>query len=233
MAQAQTDLSPIERYGLVDDVWAAVLADRLSVDEFLTLAEAFSDETDLSVWQRIVGGLSSLDRLVEDDAREALSHRIGLLVRPALLRLGPTPVEGESDRDRELRGVLFEALGVLAKDPVMRDEARALVGLAHDTSSSDPSVLAASIAVVAATGGPEDFDVFLDRFHGEATPQEELRYLYALADFDDPALMDRLTAMSLTDEVRTQNAPYLLARAMGNRDQGRGRGPSSTTTGTH
>jgi puromycin-sensitive aminopeptidase len=31
--------------------------------------------------------------------------------------------------------------------------------------------------------------------------------------------MDRLLALTITDEVRTQNAPYLLARAMGNREQ--------------
>ena len=220
MAKAQTELSPIERYGLVDDAWAAVLADRMSTVEFLELAEAFAAETDLSVWQRIVGALGSLDRLVDGDARHALATRIGLLVRPALLRLGLTPAEGESDRDHELRGVLIEALGVLAVDPVMRTEARALVGLADAASSADPSVLAASIAVVAASGDASDFDVFLERFHAAATPQEELRYLYALAAFDDAALMDRLTAMTLTDEIRSQNAPYLLARAMGNRDQG-------------
>ena len=45
-----------------------------------------------------------------------------------------------------------------------------------------------------------------------ATPQEELRYLSALADFDDADLMSRVLAMSITDDVRTQNAPYLLRR---------------------
>ena len=66
-----------------------------------------------------------------------------------------------------------------------------------------------------------DFDAFLDRFQDAATPQEELRFLYALADFDDPSSIDRLLAMTLTDEVRTQNAPYLLRRAWRNRDHGR------------
>jgi puromycin-sensitive aminopeptidase len=220
VAKAQTDLSPIERYGLVDDAWAAVLSDRMTAVEFLELVEAFAGETDLSVWQRIIGGLTALDRLVEGGVRTALSHRIGLLVRPALLRLGLTPTDGESDRDRELRGVLIEALGVLAADPVMRTEARALVGLADAGPTSDPSVLAASIAIVAASGTAEDFDVFVDRFRTASTPQEELRYLYALVAFEDPAIIDRLTAMTLTDDIRTQNAPYVLARALGNRSQG-------------
>ena len=57
VAHAQSDLSPIERYGLVDDVWAGVLAGDKSAHDFLVLAEAFGAETDLSVWQRIIGGL--------------------------------------------------------------------------------------------------------------------------------------------------------------------------------
>ncbi len=65
ISRAQSELSPIERYGLVDDLWAAVLAaDATSID-FLDSAEALGDETDLSVWQRIIGGLGSLDRLVD------------------------------------------------------------------------------------------------------------------------------------------------------------------------
>ena len=220
VSKAQSDLSAIERYGLVDDAWSAVLADRMTAVEFLELVEAFSEEVDLSVWQRIIAGLAALDRLVDGEARTALGHRIGLLVRPALLRLGLTPGEGDSDRDRELRGVLIEALGVLAADPVIRTEARALVGLADGSSTTDPSVMAASIAIVAASGTAADFDVFVERFHSASTPQEELRYLYALVGFEDPALVDRLTAMTLTDEIRTQNAPYVLGRAMGNRTQG-------------
>ena len=74
VAKAQTDLSPIERYGLVDDAWAAVLADRMTAVDFLAMLDGFTDETDLSVWQRIVGALGSLDRLVEGEARTALQR---------------------------------------------------------------------------------------------------------------------------------------------------------------
>ena len=219
-ARAQIDLSPLERYGLVDDGWSAVLADRMTVVDALTMIEGFGDETDLSVWQRMVGVLSSIDRLVDDEARAALATRIRLLVRPALLRLGLTPADGESERDRELRGVLLEALGVLADDEVIRTEAKALVHRPDGADAADPSVLAASITIVAAIGGVEDFTVFQSRMKAAATPQEELRYLYALSGFEDPDLFGRLLAMTLTDEIRTQNAPYVLARAMGNRQQG-------------
>jgi len=225
VAKAQTDLSPIERYGLVDDAWAAVLADRMTAVDFLTMLDGFADETDLSVWQRIVGALGSLDRLVDAAARTALQHHTAALLRPAFERLGIEPATDDSDRDRELRGVLVGALGILGDDHAIQEGARNLLAFVERDAGGegapvDPSVLAASINVVASSGDAADFDAFHASFAAAATPQEELRYLYALADFRQSELIDRLLAMCVSDEVRTQNAPYLLARAMGNRDQG-------------
>jgi puromycin-sensitive aminopeptidase len=218
IAHAETDLSPIERYGLVDDAWASVLSDRMRAEDFLDLALRFGAEDDLAVWQRLVGGLASIDRLVDGAARDRLRVEVGELVRPALARLGTDVAASDSDRDRERRGVLIDALGSLARDPQVIGLAREVV--AQTGAAPDPSVLAASIDVVSANGDAEDFDEFHRRFKAATTPQEELRYLYALANFDDADLVGRLLTMTLTDEIRSQNAPYVLARAMANRDQG-------------
>ncbi|MGZ4708350.1 MAG: ERAP1-like C-terminal domain-containing protein, partial [Acidimicrobiales bacterium] len=120
---------------------------------------------------------------------------------------------------------LIGALGALGDDHAIQEGARDLLAFVErdggaEAAPVDPSVLAASITVVASSGDATDFEAFHQRFTKAATPQEELRYLYALADFRQPELADRLLAMCVTDEIRTQNAPYLLARAMGNRDQG-------------
>ena len=218
VAHAQSDLSPIERYGLVDDVWAGVLAGDQSAHDFLTLAEAFTAETDLSVWQRLVGGLTALDRIVDGEARTELQARVRTIVGPALARLGDRPAPGESDRDRALRGVLFETLGVLGDDPAARSRARAI--LDGSEPDADPGMTAAAVNVVAAHGTAADFDDFVARMKAAATPQEEQRYLGALADFSDPDLVRRLLAMSITDDVRTQNAALLLRRALTNREHG-------------
>src|SRR5690606_20096944 len=105
----------------------------------------------------------------------------------ALERIGADPAEGEDDRTRKLRGTLVEALGTIGADVGTRLRARDL----HDASlrapgSIDPALVAASIATIAASGGAEEFDAFFERFEAATTPQEELRYLSALADFDDP-----------------------------------------------
>lgn len=217
LAHARTDLSPIERFGLVEDLWASVLADDLEAHDFLDAIETFDWETDLSVWQRIIASLHALDRIVDGEARRALHRRIHALLSPAYARLGHDAREDDSDRDRTLRGTLFEALAVLGDDPDLRARARILLDLG---SMADPALLAAAVSIIAATGGADDFEDFLGRIRTAATPQDEIRFLHALADFGDPDLMTRLVRMSITDEVRTQNAPLLLRRALSNRECG-------------
>jgi len=218
ITHAQTELSAIERYGLVDDIWASVLAGDLEAHDFLEMAEAFNDETDLSVWQRIVAGLNALDRVVDGDSRSALRTRVRGIISPAYERLGAEPKSDDSDRDRALRGVLFEALGTIGGNLDVQSRARVLLTI--DALEPDPALVAASVNIVAATGTSGEFDDFITRMKAASTPQEELRYLGALADFPDPDLIARLVRMSLTDDVRSQNAPLLLRRALSNRDAG-------------
>jgi puromycin-sensitive aminopeptidase len=211
-------LSAIERYTLIDDQWALLLASLSAVEEFIGLAERYADDTDLSVWQRLVGTFASLDRIADEAGRGELRGFVRGMVEPALLRLGRHRRDGDDDRTRQLRGVLFETLGVLAHDEVTIDQARVTLG--QDLDALDPALLASAINTVAANGTMDDYERFVEGFRNASTPQEELRYLSALADFPDAALMQRTLDMTLTDEVRTQNAPYLLRRALTNRDLG-------------
>jgi hypothetical protein len=108
-------------------------------------------------------------------------------------------------------------MGTLGADPGARERSRAVLG---GEEAADPALVAAAVNVVAASGTAADFDDFVVRMKAAATPQEEQRYLYALADFPDAEQAGRLLAMTVTDEVRTQNAALLLRRALVNRDQG-------------
>jgi len=74
--------------------------------------------------------------------------------------------------------------------------------------------------VVAANGDADDFARYRRMAHEGVTPQEQLRYLFALARFREPELFDTLVASCPTDEVRPQDAPFLLAVATTNRDLG-------------
>jgi len=165
-----------------------------------------------------IAGLSALDRIVEGDGRAALHTRVRGILTPAYEELGAESRPEDSDRDRALRGVLFEALGVLGGNIDVQARARVLLEIGG--LDPDPALVAAAVNIVAAIGTNADFEEFVRRMKSAATPQEELRYLGALADFPDPELIARLVRMTLTDDVRSQNAPLLLRRALSNRDAG-------------
>jgi puromycin-sensitive aminopeptidase len=214
-------LAPIERYNLVDDAWAAVIAGRLHAADFLAFAEGFAKEDDLYVWQAIAAGLRGLGRLLDDDSRPALQHRVLALAKPALARLGWEGADGEDELTAKLRGLLVGLVAVLANDATSQEQARALFEQAFlDPAAVNPELVSAATLVVAATGTAADFDRFVERFRAGATPQEQIRYLMALGDFDDADLIQRACEFAVSGEVKTQNAPFLLSRAIANRTHG-------------
>ena len=217
VARTMTDvLSPIERYALVDDAWAAVVAGRAPVASFLELVAGSSDETDLRVWQAVLTGLGWFDRFVDGEPRERLRAFVRDLLRPAVERLGWEPGSDEGDLTRALRGQLVQSLAILGADPEALAHCRAL----ELEGDGDPQLLQAAVEAVAAEGTADDLDRFWQRYREASTPQEEERYLFATSRFPGDTELDRILEASLTDEVRTQDAPYLLARATTNRTHG-------------
>ncbi|MEL6891067.1 MAG: M1 family metallopeptidase [Actinomycetota bacterium] len=214
------DLSTLERYGLVDDAWAATAAGRLDVVSMLRFVEGFADERDLAVWQMMATALRSIGRLVDEDALGAFRDRVRALAGPALESLGE-PVDSESDLTAKLRGLLTSLLGGLGRDEATIARCRELFAAAsEDASAVDPELTAAATSVVAATGDADDHERMRLGFERGATPQEQLRHLYALAEFDDPELIARTCAYAMSDAVKTQNAPFVLRMAMGHPHHG-------------
>ena len=210
----------MERYNLLDHEFACTLAGTATAAEFCELARSFGDDTELSVWQRLSAAFSAFDRVIADIARPRLQATVRGLAAPALHRMGWSPTEGESDVDRQRRACLFEMLGTTGADQDVRTRARTIhAAYLQDPDGADPELVAAAVAVIAESGTAAEFHTFLERWRKTDNPQEEMRYLYALPRFHDDASFAELLDLSLT-EVRTQNAPFLLGRALNNRTHG-------------
>jgi puromycin-sensitive aminopeptidase len=213
-------LSALERYGLLDDTFASLLAGTTTVVEVLDLARSFTEDSDVSVWQRLASVLGALDRIVDDEHRARYETTVRALVTPALHRMGWVPAPDEDDRTRQLRAMLFELAGTIGHDVDVRARARTLhETYIDDPEAVDPDMAAAAITVIADSGTREEFDSFLQRFRKVDNPQEQIRYLYSLAKFHDDEAFEEMLDLSLS-EVRSQNAPFLLRIALSNRTHG-------------
>jgi puromycin-sensitive aminopeptidase len=214
-------LVPVERALLVDDAWAGVLAGDTPASTFLELAEGFGGERTPTVWATLTAAVAALDHVLEGAPQAQLQGWVRRLVGPALADLGWDAAGSESELTRQTRGLLITANGVLGNDPEVQTRARTV----HDavlagSAAVDPDVAAAVLAVVASTGTADDYEAVLERSRTSPSPQEALRYLYALVRFRDPALAQRTLAMTLTDDIRSQNAPFVVGRLLANRHVG-------------
>ena len=207
-------LAPIERFNLVNDAWALAVAGLMPLTAYLDLTARFRGERDRNVWSVLTASLYALNRVVEPGDRRRLEALVRDRAMPTFTALGWTPRAGEDELTRQLRGDLVRAIGVLGNDPGVQARATELYR-AHvaDPGAVDPNVLPALIAVLAYAGDAARYDEFLRRFRAATTPQEEQRYLYALAGFHDPALARQTLERLINGEVRTQDAPF-VARGM-------------------
>jgi len=211
LTAALPHLSALERFDLVSDLAALAQAGLLPAPEYLELTARFREETDRNVWAVLVGSFAYVQRAIDDGARRGLAALVRDRVGPAAARLGWEPRPGESELTRQLRADLLRALGTLGDDPETQARAReAYARYLRDEGSLDPNLVPAVIAIVAASGDERDYAAFLDRFRQARTPQEEQRYLYALAGFRQPALLQATLERTINGEVRSQDGPYLM-----------------------
>jgi puromycin-sensitive aminopeptidase len=211
------DLTTLERYNLVDDAWNAVVAGAVSADRFMAFAHNFTNETDLAVWQAMNKGLVGLGRMLSRDEMPPYNAFIRALVSPAYVALGANPVDGEPELTAKLRGLLLSTLAVLGADETAQKRCRDIL---FNNATTEPELVAAATNVVAATGDVQDYEWFLGRFKDPSTPQDRIRMLYALAEFDDAELMQRTCDLAFSDEVKSQDAPFLITRAIANKYHG-------------
>ena len=203
-------LEPIERYLLVDDTWADLLAGRVELERVLQVSEALSGDDHPAVWRRLGQVLSGLRRLVDPADLDDYRGWVRQLSTPALA-FAAERVDGADAAGRDLHAVLFGIAGVAGADPSTRLAARDL--LAQKAGAVDADLLASATGVVAADATAAEHADLLERWRAAENPQEEVRYLYALVD--TPSQEDFEVSLDLVaNEVRTQNAPYVLMRAL-------------------
>ncbi len=214
------ELDALERFSLLGDTWASVVADRADLGDFLLLAEALGDEEDPDVWGQVSGALRFLDHTLDDAARPVVASYTRALMSEPFARLGWQARPQDSERTATLRSQLLGMLGTVGQDEGVRAgcvtrHAEAVAG----GPALDPDQASTIVTVAATVGGPAEFDVFLERYRHPATPQDESRYLYSLTAFRDPALAARTFELART-EVRTQNAPFVVQQLLAHRDHG-------------
>ena len=207
-------LTAPEQMGLLEDHWSLVRNGTLDVVDFVPLVDRFAGSTDHNVLRALSERLWTLERLIEDHgdtaATDGFRRRLREGFGPHLERLGFAPDEGEGQDRTQCRAVVLQVLGALAEDPRVIEEARRRAAdERRDARSVDANLAGTYLSVAARHGDSGLYDEWMSTYRNRraagAPPQESLRYLYTLAAFREPALVDR-TLAALADGTIPQEA---------------------------
>lgn len=209
----RAELSSVERAGLLNNFWAQVRAGDRTVASFLDALSAFKGDKSRLITEDAAAYLKTIrQELARTEAeRDALGRFAVDFFGPRLKKLGWDKKKGESQETTLTRPTVLNALALLAPKSLGREEVSArLAKYLADPSSIDSSVAPMILTAAARRNDPALFAAFRARLAAPKTPEQKSLMLRALAEFNEPALLDQYLAMTLSSEIRAQDAwmPY-------------------------
>jgi puromycin-sensitive aminopeptidase len=216
----QTAMAPHERLLLLDNQWALLKAGAVSMQQFLTVLDGYRNESDRAVVSALTDHLGWFSvHVVADDARPRFERFVEQYYQSQFDALGWDPRPDEPVDERLKRAAIIGALGGVARsEPVRREARRRLEQYFTDRASLDPNLASVVVGLAARDGDRGLYGRYLDRKRGAATdPEEEQRFLLALAAFEVPDLIQRTLDLALSADVRAQDRTFLFASLLGRR----------------
>ena len=216
----ETQLTAPERLSLLDDEWALVRAGRHSIADYLTLVSGHGREHNSGVMEEVGRRLGFVhDYLAPDAARTRFEVFTRSLLRPLLDEIGFASAASDTDDRRSLRATVIASLGIVGRDRDVVARSRAALDRALSGGTPlDPTQAGAIVTTAVMQGDAAMFDALSAAAEKAAGPDEHYRYLYALADFRQPELIDRGLQFALSPQLRTQDAALYLGRFFFNRE---------------
>jgi aminopeptidase N/puromycin-sensitive aminopeptidase len=215
---AESALTPAERMMLLSDVWASVRVNREPIGDYLVLAQGLQGDRSSAVLGEIINQLTYIsDYLVSDGDLEAFDQWVGQLLNPVARDVGWEAKSGESEDRPALRAELMMALGGVAHDPqVLALAVRLANQYLADPASVDHEIAGAALQIAAGNGDQALYDRIMADLKAAKTPESYFADISALRRFNDPKLAERTLEFAVSPQMRSQDAPYLIADVMQN-----------------
>jgi aminopeptidase N/puromycin-sensitive aminopeptidase len=190
---------------------------RRDVGDYLALLSAMPRPAERVLAQAVAASLTGMDRqLVTDRNREQWQRAIRTLLKGYAPATWDAPA-GESEDARQIRADVLGDLGLIGADPNVIAGARQITDrYLSDPASVDPTIGSRALAIAVRYGDAALFDRLLSLYEKSDNPALKNNYMFNLAGFRDPALVDRAIDLAFSGRVRTQNQPGFLAALLFN-----------------
>jgi aminopeptidase N len=206
-------LSAPDRVNLLADTWAFVQANRAALSQYYALAAKLPSQPDLAEAEQVIGVFDFVNRLLAGEpARDKFQSYARGVLRAWFDRVGWEPKNNAPPRTATLRASLVAALGELNDREVVAGCHSRFEKFVANPASLQPDLRAPVLAVVGRYADEATWNK-LHELGVKTTSIEEKGILYqALASTLDAKLADKTLQISLSDELPTSRAIFLVSR---------------------
>lgn len=207
-------LEVAERSGLLSDQTALLISGALDPVQWLNMFSSFSKEHSRHVLETMFSQFGRVMRYLPEGAGARASRKYGQsLAQPYFTRLGWEPRAGEPEEDTLLRPLILRAM-VSRDNVLLRKEARARLMKTLDNPQANPmdtSVFYTLVGMASYEGDSALFDRYVKEWKERTNPREKSAFMMALLGFKDPALMEKVLQLGLSDEAKGWQRVALIA----------------------
>jgi puromycin-sensitive aminopeptidase len=214
---ASKTLSPLDRFGIIRDLFALVEAGKQDATAALSMLKAYENEDEYIVWGEILSSTGKIARVFGDAAygKDLKTFMLSVLSKKAEA-IGWEKVTGETPETAFLRSGLLYAVGHYGHKETIA-KAKALF------KNREASPIAADLrgvvySLVAECGGEAEWNALKEMYVETTFPEEKNRIGRALTHTTSKKLLGKTLAFSLSKDVRSQDAPTMIASVLSNSD---------------
>ena len=206
-------LGVADRVNLLGDAWAFVQANRTPLSSYFHLIEKLPAEVELAEREQIINAFDYINRLlIGNAAREKFQNYARSILRPTFDRLGWEPKKDDAPRAALLRASLIEALGELNNQEIVAGCRQRFEKYIVEPEAIVPDLRASIFRVVGHYADDPTWSKLRELGLKTTSTEEKQNYYDALAAARDPRLVTKSLQISLTDELPTSRAVFLVGK---------------------
>ena len=200
------ELPAADRLGIQNDAYSLSKNGLLPVTRFLSLAEAYGNETDASVWGDLSSNLRDVEVLLTGrppfQRYQAFARGV---FKPAANRAGWEPRAGEGHLDTLLRSIVLSQAGSYGDQELLGQAKELFQRYAGDRDAVRPDIRGVVLSLTAQLGDRDVYDQLWNLEKEAELQEEKMRLLMALTRFEDQELLGETLERSLSSDVRLQD----------------------------
>lgn len=195
-------LPPLDRLGLIDDLFALVQAGRAPTREVLKLIDAYRNETNYTVWSSITNSLIKLQTLLSHtDVDKQFNEYSIRLYAPIADRLGWDFKSGESHLDTLLRSLVLNRLISCGSTATIEEAKRRFKLHASGEHVLPADLRSTCYKAVMQNGDITTYEEMLRLYRATDLHEEKDRISRALGSFKEVDILKRVIDFALSVSV--------------------------------